>query len=94
MDRDRWGRFVPGNRVCYRGCLGLVAGPFQGDITAARAWLGQLGAHTYARQCLQGTPLEWRLEAIWKHPGTCEQFLNQWRQSLAFNLTDVEVVEP
>lgn len=94
MDRDRRGRFCTGNTVCYQGWAGLVSGPFCGDTTAARAWLAQVGRHTYARQCIEGTRFEYRLNTIWRHPGTPEQFTAAWRESLNFSLADVEVVEP
>lgn len=93
-ERDRLGRFTCGNQVCYSGWAGLVAGPFQGDKTAARAWIAQLGRHTYARQCIGGTVFEYRLNTIWRHPGTCAQFLVQWRESLSFTLADVQEVQP
>jgi len=80
--------------VCRSGWLGLVAGPFGGDVTAARAYVAQLGRHTYARQCIGGTRFEYRLQTVWRHPGAPGEFLEGWRQSLNFTLADVQEVEP
>lgn len=88
-DRDHRGRFIPGNRVCYSGWAGLVAGPFYGDTAAAKAWFAQLGRCAYAQQCLLGTRFEYRLLTIWKHPGQPCEFMESWRRSLSFTLADV-----
>ena len=72
---------------------GLVAKRFDGDVTAARAWLAQLGRHAYAQQALAGTCLAHKL-ALWPHPGQPEAFAAAWRQALAFTLADIEEVQP
>jgi len=92
--RNNRGRFVAGNPYAALGWRGLVAKRFDGDVTAARAWLAQLGRHAYAKQALEGTRFEYRLQTVWWHPGQPEQFTQRWRQSLSFTLTDVEEVQP
>jgi hypothetical protein len=88
--RNNQGRFVAGNSYAGMGWRGLVAKRFDGDATAARAWLAAVGRHSYARQAIGGTRFEYRLQTIWRHPGSPEQFSAAWRQSLA----DVEEVRP
>ena len=92
--RNKRGRFTTGNPYARLGWRGLVEKRFAGDTAAARAWLGAVGRHAYARQALQGTRFEYRLQTIWRHPGQPEQFTQQWRQSLAFTLDDVQEVQP
>jgi hypothetical protein len=92
--RNKRGRFTKGNPYAALGWRGLVQKRFEGDVTAARAYLAQLGRYSYAKQALQGTVFEYRLQTVWKHPGRPEQFLAAWRQSLAFTLADVEEVTP
>lgn len=92
--RNKRGRFTAGNTFAYAGWRGLVAKRFAGDVVAARAWLAQLGRHAYAKQAIAGTIFEYRLQTIWRHPGQPEQFTQQWRQSLAFTLDDVQEVQP
>ena len=90
--RNARGRFVAGHPFAVFGWAGLVTKRFDGDITAARAWLAQLGRHAYAKQAIGGTRFEYRLQTLWPHPGAPEQFLAQWRQRLAFTLADVQEV--
>lgn len=92
--RNAQGRFVAGNTIAQQGWRGLVDKRFDGDTTAARAWLAQLGRHSYARQAIGGTRFEYRLQTIWAHPGAPGEFLAAWRQALAFTLADVEEVQP
>lgn len=94
LGRNKHGRFVAGNPFALSGWHGLVDKRFDGDMTAARAWLAALGRHAYATQALQGTSFEYRLQTVWRHPGRPEQFLSQWRQALSFTLADVEEVAP
>lgn len=81
--RNKRGRFTPGNTISKSGWLGLVQKRFSGDQTAAKAYVAQLGRHSYARQAIEGTRFEYRLTTIWRHPGTPEQFLSHWQQQLA-----------
>lgn len=90
--RNAQGRFVAGNTIAQQGWRGLVQKRFDGDVTAARAWLAQLGRHSYAQQALAGTCLAHKL-ALWPHPGQPETFTAAWRQSLAFTLADVPELE-
>jgi len=92
--RNNQGRFVAGNPYAGMGWRGLVQKRFDGDVTAARAWLAQLGRHAYAQQAIGGTRFEYRLQTLWPHPGSPEQFAAAWRQSLAFTLADVPEVQP
>ena len=92
--RNKRGRFVAGNPFALLGWRGLVAKRFDGDVTAARAWLAAVGRHSYARQAIGGTVFEYRLQTIWRHPGEPETFLAVWRRRLAFTLADVEEVQP
>ena len=92
--RNKRGRFTAGNPFALLGWRGLVAKRFDGDVTAARAWLVDVGRHSYARQAIGGTRFEYRLQTIWRHPGSPEQFVAQWRHSLAFTLADVTEVQP
>lgn len=92
--RNKRGRFTTGNPYARLGWLGLVEKRFAGDTAAARAWLAQLGRHAYARQALEGTRFEYRLQTVWWHPGRPEVFLAAWRQSLSFSLADVQEVMP
>lgn len=90
--RNKRGRFTAGNTFAYAGWRGLVARRFGGDVTAARAWLAQLGRYSYARQALAGTCLAHKL-ALWPHPGQPEVFAAAWRQSLAFTLADAPEIQ-
>lgn len=92
--RNKRGRFTAGNRFAPLGWRGLVARRFDGDVTAARAWLAQLGRHAYAKQAIAGTVFEYRLQTIWPHPGAPETFLADWRSRLTFTLADVKELQP
>lgn len=92
--RNSRGRFTAGNTYAGLGWRGLVAKRFEGDVTAARAWLAQLGRHAYAKQAIGGTLFEYRLQTLWPHPGAPGEFLAAWRQTLAFTLADVPEVQP
>lgn len=92
--RNVQGRFVAGNTIAQQGWCGLVQKRFDGDVTAARAWLAQLGRHSYARQAIGGTVFAYRLQTVWPHPGNPGEFLAAWRQSLAFTLADIPGVQP
>ena len=91
--RNSRGRFTAGNTYAGKGWRGLVQKRFGGDVTAARAWLAQLGRHAYAQQALAGTCLAHKL-VMWPHPGQPEQFAAAWRSRLAFTLADVPEVQP
>jgi hypothetical protein len=94
VGRNKRGRFRKGNPYAAQGWRGLVEKRFDGDVTAARAYMAQLGRYSYAKQALEGTRFEYRLQTVWKHPGEPREFLASWRQSLAFTLVDVEEVQP
>ena len=81
--RDERGRFVAGHELAVKGWEGLVAKRFQGDSVAAREWLAQLGRHSY----MMMTPI--RRQSAFQHPGTPENFLQEWRRRLDFTLSDV-----
>lgn len=91
--RDERGRFMSGHPYAVLGWRGLVEKRFGGDGVAARAWLAQLGRHTYARRAIEGTVFAYRLVTVWPHPGQPEQFVAAQRQALAFTLDDVEEME-
>lgn len=93
IGRNKRGRFTAGNPFALQGWRGLISKRFDGDVTAARAWLAQIGRHAYAKQAIGGTVFEYRLQTIWRHPGSPEQFVAAWRQSLAFTLADVKELE-
>lgn len=82
-DRDDKGHFTPGNGVAITGWEGLVKKRFAGDSVAAREWLAQLGRHSYMMQ----TPI--RRQSAFRHPGTPEQWLEEWRRRFEFSLADV-----
>lgn len=67
--RNQRGRFTPRNTISKSGWLGLVQKRFNGDQTAAKAYVAQLGRHSYARQAISGNsvrvPLTKRLAASW-----------------------------
>lgn len=93
--RNTRGQFTQGNTFAALGWRGLVAKRFDGDTTAARAWLAQLGRHAYAKQAIEGTVFEYRLQTIWRHPGSTGEFLTQWREALnAITLDNVQEVQP
>jgi hypothetical protein len=82
-ERDRKGRFQPGNQVCYQGWQGLVQKRFAGDEQACREWWGRMGA--------------WHYDTVYRniglgaipHPGTPEEFLQRKRSALAFKLEEL-----
>lgn len=82
MDRTKTGKFAPGNRVSRLGWQGLVNKRFAGNKAAARAYVAQLGRWSYAKQAVGGTRFEYRLQTVWPHPGTPEQFLKKWEGGL------------
>lgn len=88
--RDERGRFASGHPVAVLGWRGLVEKRFGGDEAVARAWLAQVGRHTYARQTVGGTRFKYRLQTIWPHPGSPEEFLANHNAALEFTLDDVE----
>lgn len=89
--RDKRGRFAEGNTISRRGWLALVEKHFDGDVAAARAYVGQLGFHTYARAALIGTPNEHKLRSPnYAHPGAPQQFYAAWCNRLNFDLSQVE----
>jgi len=92
--RNKRGRFTQGNPYAAMGWAGLVAKRFDGDVTAARAWLAAVGRHSYAKQAIGGTVFAYRLNTVWRHPGSPSEFLSEWRQSLLFTLNDVQEVTP
>lgn len=87
--RNKRGRFIHGNSISKSGWLGLVQKRFAGDHTAARAYVAQLGRHSYAKQAIGGTVFEYRLQTLWAHPGTPEQFLSHWQQQMSFTIESV-----
>lgn len=87
MCRDAKGRFVAGHSLATKGWEGLVRKRFDGDVVAAKEWLGRVGSWAYARQ----TGI-FRSYAF-RHPGTPEQFLAEWRKRMNFTLADVGEME-
>lgn len=81
--RDEKGRFASGNAIAKMGWHGLVQKRFEGDSVAAKEWLAQLGRHSYMMQ----TPI--RRQHAFYHPGTPEQWLEEWRRRFEFCLADV-----
>lgn len=82
-NRDAQGRFTLGHELAVKGWEGLIKKRFEGDSVAAREWLAQLGRHAYMMQ----TPI--RRQNAFRHPGTPEQWLEEWRRRLDFRLSDV-----
>lgn len=80
--RDDLGRFTPGHKHAVKGWEGLVKRRFEGDSVAAREWLAQLGRHSY----MMMTPI--RRQSAFRHPGTPEQWLEEWRRRFEFSLAD------
>ena len=76
MGRDKKGRFRKGNPYARRGWLALVEKRFQGDMTAARAWVGAMGAWAY------DTPYRAMGWGTFPHPGSPEEFLQRYRANL------------
>ena len=83
MSRDSLGRFTPGNHYAAMGWRGLVQKRFGGDVAAAKTWLGKVGAWEYARQA------QITRRGVFQHPGTPEQWLEEWRRRFEFTLADV-----
>lgn len=86
MDRDERGRFVARNTLCYAGWQALVEKRFGGNEEKCKEWWGRMGAFTYAKMALEGTPNAGKLP-YW-HPGSPEQFLE--RQSRMSPDNDVD----
>lgn len=92
VQRDSKGRFTHGNTIAYSGWLGLVNKRFQGDYGIAREYVRQLGRYSYGKMCDSpvSTPaMIWRKYHIFYHPGSPEQFAQQYSQRLDFNMNDV-----
>ncbi len=91
-DRDNRVRFQHGNTIAVLGWRALVAKRFDGDERAARAWWGEIGAHTYAKQV--DLPM---LKACFAHPGTPEEFVaarrRMWAQVNSITLSNVHELE-
>lgn len=81
--RDPKGRFVAGHSFAVKGWRALVEKRFEGDIAAAKTWLGKVGAWEYARQA------QITRRGVFQYPGTPETFLQEWRRRLDFRLGDV-----
>ena len=81
--RDSRGRFTPGHPFAKLGWRGLVQKRFGGDVAAAKTWLGKVGAWEYARQA------QITRRGVFQHPGTPEQWLEEWRRRIEFTLADV-----
>lgn len=91
MGRDNLGRFTRGHPYAALGWEGLVRKRFQGDSSAARAWLAALGMYAYGLSYYHPTTgyASWVKECFKMHPGSPEQFLMEWRRRLDFRLSDV-----
>jgi hypothetical protein len=84
MGKDKRGRFTRGNNYAKRGWLGLVEKRFNGDMGAARAWVGAIGAWAADLPYADLFP-------AFPHPGTPEEFKQQRDQTLAgISLGNVE----
>lgn len=81
-DRDERGRFTRGHSFAMLGWAGLVAKRFDGDVAAAKDWLGRVGAWEYARQA------QITRQSAFQYPGTPETFLAEWRRRFEFSLAD------
>lgn len=83
IGRDERGRFVAGHPFAALGWVALVQKRFEGDVSAAKTWLGKVGAWEYARQA------QITRRGVFQYPGTPEQWLEEWRRRLNFRLSDV-----
>jgi hypothetical protein len=88
MGKDKNGRFVKGNKYARRGWFGLVQKRFEGDVGAAKAWVGAIGAWAY------DAPYRAKGWGSFPHPGTPEQFKRQRDQLVeAISLTNVQELQ-
>ena len=83
IGRDERGRFVAGHPFAALGWAALVQKRFEGDTTAAKTWLGKVGAWEYARQA------QITRRGVFQYPGTPEIFLADWHKKFEFTLADV-----
>ncbi|MBX3001926.1 MAG: hypothetical protein KF893_25600 [Caldilineaceae bacterium] len=88
MGRDKRRRFVKGHQHARRGWLALVEKRFNGDMEAAKTWLGKIGA--WADDERHPFWMRWYSP----HPGTPEEFMQRWqgwkrRAELLTNGTEV-----
>jgi hypothetical protein len=91
--RNSQGRFTQGNCIAYKGWLGLVNKRFNGDFATAKAYVAQLGRYSYGKMCdceLNSPVMVWRKYNLFFHPGTPEQFVEQYNKKLDFTLDDIE----
>ena len=94
--RDQHGKFLPGNTIAYSGWIGLVNKRFSGDYGIAREYIRQLGRYSYGKMCdceLNSPSMVWRKYHIFYHPGTPEQFTQQYSQRFDFSMNDVSELE-
>lgn len=85
--RTKTGRFTKGNEYGKRGWLALVEKRFNGDVAAAKTWIGAIGAWAY------DAPYRAMGWGSFPHPGTPEQFLERYRATLdAITLSSVDEV--
>jgi hypothetical protein len=74
--RAKNGQFLPGNRIAKQGWLGLVQKRFQGDIGAAREWVGAIGAWAY------DAPYRAKGWGAFPYPGNPEEFKQRRDQAI------------
>ena len=91
VQRDEKGRFAPGNTICSAGFQAMLNKHFQGDRTAFNAWFAQLGRYAYGlnykRSGRDFFYYEPWVKCIFRiHPGTPNDFMQQWRLSSAYDV--------
>ena len=92
MQRNKDGRFAPGNTLCRAGFQAMLNKHFDGDKAAFNAWFAQLGRYAYGLNYRRrGADMFWYpvwIKACFRtHPGTPASFMHQWRQSSALDVS-------
>jgi hypothetical protein len=86
--RARNGQFLPGNTIAKQGWRGLVRKRFQGDVGAAREWVGAIGAWAY------DAPYRAKGWGSFPHPGPPEEFKQRRDQSIqAISLNSIQELQ-
>lgn len=73
--RRKNGRFAKRNKIARQGFIARVQKYFDGDFTAAKAYLSAQCLHNYMMQ----TGI--RRQFAFQHPGTPQEFMQRWRQT-------------
>lgn len=84
--RRKNGQFAPGNTISRLGWRGLVEKRFDGDMEAAKEWIGRVGANQYAKQA------QIFRSYAFQYPGRPEDFVAkraERNKALEFTLSDV-----